>query len=1038
VKNVSDEMWYTWEQGQFIGANKPHCRVLLSKQPLKTINNGRFRSQLFSNVYRNYETLEIPTGIIKTLSRSHKIGTDASSMTLTLVNAEAISTGENLDLGYDGTSSYPTKRDLKEIGAPGALSYRRGVASDGTGENPWGYEATSWVDALLPNRVLWTFEGYGTDDHPNPWQDTKQVQTGIWLIDRVSINTSGELTVECRDFAKLLIEQRLYPPIVPLENYPLVFCADHEETEVVTSTVTTTTGSPEVRGKNVARHSTEEWDSSAAPWYGYNANVFGHQAEDAFDGDGSTYWISMRNSQPNADWSYEWIDGVCSGASITRIEFQPWKGNYKLYVGIMEDGKWQGSQRVPYNRNAGPAYPNTSDIPYVAEYNMPSGENWFTIDLDRVYRADKVRLVFTNLQWFGKIEGGDYRAGVRELTAYYFEESTVTTTTEDVEEEVTNLVEGNIDDYTDIVKLLSAWAGFYWPPNIPSPSGLTDDPLFLKEEWGAEGGRVWGDFFYSGAYPVNPPCIDASYWDNKSVMDAINQVKETLGFLYYIDYTGGAIFRPPNIWANGNYITGLGWRGDASIPIVAENNVILDYGITVDDAALRSEIIVVSAEDPTVYGAYKPGYAEGEETPVSNEANWGNVAGNDQVLGGAGQVVTDQSLLGGQQRIMLVPDYPFGQSLEDEAQARAEVEKFAYLVSLWIHWSYRKGKLKIPGAPMIDPDDQIRIYEAKTSEVYIHYILGINTTLNMDTGSYVSDIETHWLGNGPDSVWHVYKEDMPPALYYYLCSQQIIDCDGDGEDGGEGPWTLPPPPAVPPLPDPRDYPDIEVPYPDLPDINPADPIDDGVGDGTDGGSYPVNPEQPVSSCSNNFMWAYWPNTGPNPNTSSGKPYLTGSPAPQRYFTGGSGSGAYCELDIRAWPAFQLLGACFQDQGVSIRTASGKVIRKVSGTNSWSNHSWGVAADINYGPGGDGFSYGNSINEYPAVADDYWRIAQRVSNIRTYNDDGKLVPVFKWGEFFGRNNPRRYDPMHWQICVPAYWLKRGVWDISKETPGPAPI
>lgn len=1029
MKNASDELWYIWEQGQFIGQNKPHCRVLLSKAPLQTVNEGRFRSQLFGSDYRNYESFEVPTINIKTLTRNHKVGTDASSMTLTLHNAEPIQVGENLDVGYDGSTSYPTKRDLRELGSPGALTYRRGVASDGSGPNPWGHQQTQWADALLPNRLLWTFEGYGTDFAPQPWNDSKLVQTGIWLIDRVSVNTSGELTVECRDFAKLLIEQRLYPPIVPLDNYPINFCSDQEESETVPIPGTSSGGSGAVVGPNVTRHQTDQtqWDSSAAPWYGWNADVYGHQAEDAFDfGDYSTYWISMRNSLPNQDWSYEWLDAVCDGEPINRVEFMPWKGGYKLYIGVMENGQWQGTQRVPYNRNANPAHPNDSDILYVAEYNMPAGENWFSVDLPRIYNADKVRLVFTNLQWFGRIPGGDYRAGVREFQAYGYTPAIAPTTTETTTGEATTFIPGNITDYTDMVKLFAAWAGFYWPPGLLN--GKPHDPIFLAEEWGAEGGRVWGDFFYSGAYPVNPACIDSSYWDNKSVMDAINQVKETLGFLCYVDNTGGIVFRPPNIWSNGNYVTGVGWRGESSIPVVAENNVILDYGITVDDAALRSQIIVVSDSDPTIYGSYRPGYAEGEETPVSNE-----VGAGDSSAGG--QLVTDQSLLGGQERIMVVPDYPFGQSLDDEAAARAEVEKFAYLVSLWIHWSYRKGRLRIPGAPMFDPDDQIRIYESKTSEVYIHYILGISTTLNMETGQYISDIETHWLGNGPDSVWHVYREEMPPALYAYLCQVKILDCEGDG-DGGTGDWTLPPPPEVPdiPQPDPRNEGDLGVPYPVLPVILPVEPPGDGdpgegyvPPDGGSGGS--------VAPCSNEFMWAYWPGTGPVPGSNPPRA-ISGAPASRRMMVYGVDPGGYTLLDNRAWPAFNLLGGCFQDQGVTIRTASGKNVRFVSNSTTYSNHSWGTACDINHGSDGDGFVYGRSIYDHPAgIRNAYLAIEQRVSNIRTYNDAGQLVQVFKWGQHFTGS---RVDPMHWQICVPAYYLARGVWDISKTTPGPAPV
>jgi len=640
---------------------------------------------------------------------------------------------------------------------------------------------------------------------------------------------------------------------------------------------------------------------------------------------------------------------------------------------------------------------------------MPAGENWFSVDLPRTYNADKVRLVFTNLQWFGRIANGDYRAGVYEFQAYGYTPGTSQTTETEVVGEVSSLIPGNIDDYTDIIKLFAAWAGFYWPFG-------EDDPLFLKEEWGSRGGRAWGDFFYSGAYPVSPACIPSSYWDNKSVMDAINQVKETLGFVAYVDHTGGLIWRPPNIWRNGNYMTGRGWVGDWSIPVVAENNVLLDYGVTIDDSSLRSEIVVVSSDDPTIYGSYVPGYASGEESPASNENLLANA---DTVIGQSTgqQRVTDLSLLAGQQRVMLVPDYPFGQNLDDEVAARKEVEKFAYLTSLWIHWSYRKGKVKIPCNPALDPDDQIRIYEAKTSETYIHYIVGITTSLDMRSGVYTADLDTHWLGNGPNSVWHLYKEDMPPALYAYLCQQEIIDCDDDAGDGGAVPWVLPDPPPVPDLPPGYVRPDLTVPYPTLPGIDPAPPIDDGTGSGTyvppssgSGGT--------VSSCSNQFMWAYWPGTGPDPIR--GYPQ-TGAPSSRRRLNHSDPQGGYTILDNRAWPAFQLLADIFYERGVYIASASGKVQRYVSGTTTWSNHSWGTACDIN----ASALPRGKSIYSYStSVRNDYLYIAQRASDIRGLDANGNFVRVFKWGQDFATP-----DPMHWQVCCKASDLARGVWDVS---------
>jgi hypothetical protein len=1020
VKLASDELWYLWEQGNFVGANRPLARVVITKQTLQT-SNDLFRTELFGDA--NYDWYEIPAINIKSLSRNHRVGTDAATMNLEMVNASPISTGENLDVSYDGDALSPTKRELGEIGVPGKFTYRRGLSSDGSGRNPWGHEASEFVDMFLPNRLIRTFEGYGTDGSHEPWEDSKQVLTGTWLIDKVNIDANGDFSVECRDLAKLLIEQRLYPPIVPLDNYPIEFCSDSEETTTnVIDGTSSTISTPAVVGDNVAQHSSAVFDSSAAPWYGTNASVYGHRASHAFDGDPTTYWISMRNSIGgiSTDWSFEWLDADTGGNPVNRIRFRPWKGNYVLYVCVKENGVWQGDAKVPYNPNAGPAYPNTADTNYVMKQSLPVSENWWTIDLPRVYNADTVRLTFTNLQDFGAIPNGDYRAGVYEFEVMgYTPAGSTTTTTEDSTEELVTFLPGNITDYTDIIKLFLAWSGFYWPVS-ESDDQSKHDPLFLMEEWGSRGGRVWGDFFYSGAYPVEPACIDGAYWDNKSVMDGINQIKEILGFIGYVDATGGFVWRPPNIWANGNYITGVGWQGETSIPIVSENTLLMDYGVTIDDAALRSEIIVIADGDPTVYGSYSPGYAEGEESPQSIEGSQSNF--------GDEQVVTDLGLLAGQQRVMLVPDYPFGQGYEDEVMARAEVEKFAYLVSLWIHWSYRKGKIRIPANPALDVDDQIRVYEAKTSETYIHYILGMNVSLDMQSGSYTADVDTHWLGNGPEASWHMFINDLPPALLAYLCQQKILEggpCPDSNEAGEGQPFVLEPP-VVPntPIEIPRTPIDLIVPYPSIPNVGTAPPVGDGGGDGDDDG-WETPPSDTgggtVTSCSNAFMFSFWGNHT--------------QPSSRRRFNGDGSSYSYTVLDNRAWAAFELLSDLFDEENITVYSASGKVVRHVKNVDgsygaTWSNHSWGTANDINSSQ----LPHGKSIHSYSSsVKNPYLDVWAKAQNIRGWDSSAaQFVPVFTWGQYF--STP---DPMHWQICAKASHLSLGVWDLAKGYPPPLP-
>lgn len=994
--NVPDAMWDTWEAGTFVGNTRPITRALISKRIVRRDGDKPWRTLLFA---QSPETVEIPN--IKTVTIDRALESDAAQMTMVVLNQQAPSVDDLLDENYLGGSASPTRRELKDLGRPGAFTFRRGIAVDDSGTNPWQHDVSStWVDMFIPNRVIYTFQGYGTTGAASPLDDSNLVRTGVWLIDRVEYRADALITIQCRDAAKLLIEQRLYPPIIPLDNYPLEFCADHFETDIVTNTVTTTTttGVPESLGPNVAQHITSGWDSSSAPWYGYNGSVYGHRASHAFDGDETTYWLSVGNSGPTVGWAFEWIGANTRGEPVNQVRFKQKWGGYRVYIGVKENGKWQGTSIVPYAASSGPAYPNGSNIPYVHTFRTSSGDSWVTADLPKTYNADEIRVVFTDLANSG-LGTYPYRAAVYELRAHHYQPSTIktVTNTDVTEEEVENFVPGNANDYVDIVKLFLAWSGFFWP-NAANP-----DPL-LEGWFSGTQGRVWGDFFQSGAFPVDPPCIPPSYWDNKSVMDGINQIKEILGYVFYVDSSGGAVFRPPNIWKTGNFVQGVGYLEYDSIRVVDEKKVLLDYGMTIDDVNLRSEIIAVSADDPQVFGVYTPGFASGETAP-SAVSQYG---------------VTDLSLLGGQQRPMLVPDYPFGTA--DDPQAKAAVEKFAYLVSLWIHWSYRKSRFRIPGIPALEPDDQVRIYERVTSETYVHYIRGIRSFMDLDAGIYTLDVETNWLGNGPSSEWVVNSQEMHPALFAFLLDNGLLpDEIAENEDLYPDGWGDYVPPELT-----TEYPRIKNDYDELfplpPTLQwPSASIDFESSDDYD--DYTTPPDSGGSSgggssggtllnCSNEFMWKYW-GTGPIlPQYPTTNGVCDKSQLIKYHFLSPSDHAAqtdniYLNIDKRGKAAWDALASIISDfnypvyanQTWSFSCRCVKILGSCS-SKKWSNHSWGTAVDINSSsnPQGKRAVSGSLIHS----------IGKAAESLIVTSGGGK---VFVWGNWW--STP---DPMHFQICT----------------------
>jgi hypothetical protein len=998
MKNISETMWSVWESGDFTGNNRPMTRAEISKNVLKGdtyfAEGGAGRTILFD---QEDDWVEVPN--IQNITIARRLGQDAAQMEMILLNQVPISVDTNLDLTHAGTAGTPTIRQLGDLGAPGFYTFRRGML-DRDGNQPWGHgEDTTWVDMFIPNRVIRTFQGYGTDGAAYPSQDTNLALTGIWLIDAVEYTSKGSISIRCRDLAKLLIEQRLYPPIIPLDFYPLEFCAEHEEDMLgvtPTSTTSSTVTRDEVVGENVGSHVTSGWDSSTAPWYGYNASLYGHRASHAFDGDPSTYWLSVGNSGPNKAWSYEWIEANTRGEPVNQVYFKPWKGGYVVYVAVKVGGVWQGTDTVPYGFNSAPAYPNGSNVKYVKKVTIPSGEAYRTIDLTDVngapLQADSVRLIFTNLQ-DSNLGTYQYRAGVydfqvRNHTLPY--EDTVTTTVGGEEYTYTEVIPGNMDDYTDIVKVLCAWSGFWWP------QGDNDATL---QKWGIPSGRVWGDFMYSGAYPVDPPCIPSTFWDNKSVMDGINQIKEILGFICYVDTTGGVVWRPPNIWRTGNYVTGVGYVGEDTVRTVDENRVLIDYGVTIDDTSLRSEIVVVSSEDPTISAGFIP--------------TWGQDGGSPSAQ------IDDLSLLGGQQRVMLVPNYPF--------VSPAEVEKFGFLVSLWIHWSYRNSRFRIPGNPAFEPDDQIRIYERVSSELYIHYIQGISSVMDMNTGTWYMDIDTHWLGNGPDVEWVVDKADLeksPLFIAYLIDIGQLSDEVVSALDPS---WWQPYSADIPPA-DYRQDPDTSL-YPALPDVvypdvewdpdNPSDPAEGTVWAGGNDfyslwwGPGPRSKNVIPGNCNPDDIRTYkmlykW-------NTAYGSPYWEG-PALEGINTHvNQTKDISVSIDRRAESAFRKMFRIICEEEYYIFQAGGydcrgvNILGSYSATN-WSTHSWGVTVDINP----SALYQGKSLSTVPSVVK---TIAARVESIKA-NKNG--VRVFRWGGRFGTP-----DAMHFEIICKASDLVNGV-------------
>ncbi len=74
----------------------------------------------------------------------------------------------------------------------------------------------------------------------------------------------------------------------------------------------------------------------------------------------------------------------------------------------------------------------------------------------------------------------------------------------------------------------------------------------------------------------------------------------------------------------------------------------------------------------------------------------------------------------------------------------------AELIAMHIWFSKRQGQTTCVANPNIQINDQVRLFERQSAETYIHYVRGVSTNHDLDTGVYTMTLTTHWLGDHDD------------------------------------------------------------------------------------------------------------------------------------------------------------------------------------------------------------------------------------------------------------------------------------------------
>lgn len=253
--------------------------------------------------------------------------------------------------------------------------------------------------------------------------------------------------------------------------------------------------------------------------------------------------------------------------------------------------------------------------------------------------------------------------------------------------------DGNYEDYSDIVKELVAWAGFL----LYTEDEIEGDP------------EIYGNIESTGAYAKEP--LPREMFDKVPVMNAITALKEIVGYIVRCDAEGGFRFESPNWWSLGNY----DYEGNELdlIPVVDEKVNLTDYSVSKNDQDSRSEIII-STDEPT----------ENFSSTLTTRI-----------------VPQTAPLLKG----MVKP----AQWINGLFLSKKEQEIMAELIAIHIWFGQRVGNVTCWANPCIEINDQVRVYERTTGETFVHYVRGLSSRINNETGEYTMTLSTNWLGGSP-------------------------------------------------------------------------------------------------------------------------------------------------------------------------------------------------------------------------------------------------------------------------------------------------
>lgn len=734
----------TWKSGgPYVGTKRPAVRVTVEIGWQLREQGGAFFDKGPVRWYQRANNSQVETELPNLLefSISESIDEDAASCTIKLTN-------QKLDLVDPGT----------ELGNPGYYTWSRGESTIAI--NRWGHAKNAWYDILTPNALIRTYEGFGGHNKTlaQALVDGNLVMTGVFLVDEVTVRPGAILELKCRNMAKLLLDQPIFPPLVPETDangcsiWPLQYSRWFNL--LGTQTRTIRYGDLVSAGRHIVGFEfapdTDPCGVGEGYWLvGDDGGVFTYGYQSFYGsmggvplaqplvgiartGSGRGYWTAAADggvfSFGDAPY-YGGLPGLGIGVTdVVRIEATATGNGYYL---LRADGSVYSFGDAVYYGGGGLSGPavgmavkpggywivaNNGDVYAFGSAthhgNVPdgftdivaietsAGQNGYLI-----VRADGAVYAFGDAPYYGSPvqdgmvlndpivdiivhpNGRGYWLGAEDGGVFTY--GTVSFYGS-LPGPWINLsrVEGNYVDYADIVKDLLLWSGFW----------LND---------GGVAPNVYGNIESTGVYSPEP--LKPEFFDKQPVMDVITKLKEIVGYITWVDGEGGFHFESPNFWKPGNFL--LNGTHINEIPQIDEIVTMTGYGVQFGDRSLRSEIVISnympSARlDGTVTTRFVPQgkkYLKGMIRPML----WVN------------DVFTD----------------------ERTQQTMAE------LIDLHMWFQNRLGSVTCAANPLIDINDQVRLYERETAETYIHYVRSVERSFDAKTGQYMMNLVTNWLGD---------------------------------------------------------------------------------------------------------------------------------------------------------------------------------------------------------------------------------------------------------------------------------------------------